>query len=495
MKTEKLLQNAIYVSLGLSAITVILYVILGLHIRMVADDYCIAYNTRLFNPIEGSINVYQTWEARFAVFFFLYPFASNEPEIMPWLTVISLVMWMLSLSYVLQQGFHYLRLSPSLKYLLPLNIIITFTFYRIMPSYQHAFWFLASLIYVWSIIFALVFVGTILQYFRQPRSKLMLLVLLIWTVPVILVLGGLTETMITLFGILFGLMFLTSILVPIEKRRDLQIFSIVGCASTIIGLIIAIQSPGAAIRREVIAGLGETQSFTPIEALPSGFLYTFSYIFGEFFGVTYGQTYAIAFLTSFFLILFFGITFYLEKHSDVSLPHSLPLGKSFLASIIVGLLTLFAVIYPLVYATSGVLPMRPLVLARFIQLVVVAYWTYLAIVYAQRTNLLNKLRQAKTWGLVLYVVSILLIWSPLVSIYKLVTLYPDYQAYSQSWDDRHDLLSNANPDEIVVVSQLAYDIEDNFVLEKIDDVPTNGVNTCVSNFYDVAGVSEIPEEE
>lgn len=92
-------------------------------------------------------------------------------------------------------------------------------------------------------------------------------------------------------------------------------------------------------------------------------------------------------------------------------------------------------------------------------------------------------------------ISALIVWSPVISIYKLANLYSDYEAYAQSWDERHELLLNSNPNEIIIIPQLAYDIEDSFVLEKLSSDTPFWINNCVASFYNVAGVSEIPDEE
>jgi len=61
LNPEKILQRAILISVVLSAITLILYAVLGAQIRMVADDFCSAYCGLTYGPIEGVVLRYQTW--------------------------------------------------------------------------------------------------------------------------------------------------------------------------------------------------------------------------------------------------------------------------------------------------------------------------------------------------------------------------------------------------------------------------------------------------
>lgn len=480
-------------SLGLSAITLILYAVLGTHVRMIADDFCSAFRGLEYGIIDGVIRRYQTWASEYSNFFIKYSLAPFQPEIHPWIAIFTLLLFLLCSTYLIWQLFNYLKF-PEKKYLLPATILFTFTFYRLMPSYQHAYWFAAVIPYTWSIIITLFFGGTVLQYFSKSREKITFLAFLIWTILIILVLGGFVSVMITSFGMAFVLLLSMALRIHNVNKWQYIAFILMGGLSVFITLVITILSPGVAVRRDAIARLGNGEILSPLEALPNGIIYTFSYIFGEPFGVTYGQTYAIAFLSSLFCLLFLGGIFYLDKNPDYDIPAPKSLGTAFILSFAAMVLLIFSVIYPATYATSSGLPMRPLILPRFIQLSVVVYWAYLAIAYSVRTSLLSKLRRAKTWSLVLIFISVLLIWSPLVSIYKLSVLYPDYQAYAQSWDERHELLMNANPDEIVTVPQLAYDIEDSFALEKMTEDPTFWINNCAANFYNIEGISEIPEE-
>ncbi len=495
MTAEKLLKKAIHISLGLSAVTLILYSVLGTQVRMVADDFCSAFRGMEYGIIEGVIRRYQTWASEYTNFFIKYSLVPLQPEIHPWIAFFTLSIFLLSSTYLIWQLFDYLKLPDKKKYLLPASILFTFTFYRLMPSYQHAFWFAAVIPYTWSIIITLFFIGTVLQYFSKPRAKFTFLAFLTWTMLVIFVLGGFVSVMITSFGMAFVLLLLMAFRIHNLNTWQYIAFVLIGALSVFITLVITLLSPGVAVRRNSIASLGNGELLSPLEALPNGIIYTFSYIFGEFFGITYGQTYAIAFLASLFCLLFMWGVFSLDKNTDYVIPAPQSLGKSFILSLVSMILLIFSVIYPATYATSSGLPMRPLILSRFIQLVVVCYWAYLAVVYAGRTNLLSKLRRAKTWSLVLVFISILLIWSPTVSIYKLAVLYPDYHAYAQSWDERHEILLNTNSNDFVTVPHLPYDIEDSLVLEKMIVDSTFWINSCAASFYGVEGISVENDEE
>ena len=483
MNYEKILQRVIGISIGLSALTLVLYVLLGFHIRMVADDYCTAVQGVTYGPVEGVQMMYQTWASEYSNFFIKFIFAQYQPEIHRWLPLLTLFFWLIATAYLLKHILHYLKLPNDAKYLLPLTILVSFTFYRLMPSYQHAFWFAAVIPYTWSLILTIFYAGIVLQYFQKERSLLTQICFLLFAIIAMLLLGGFVSTMITMLGIILASLFLLTSTMAQSRRREIQVWSLASGFTLLAVLLIVMASPGVGIRREAIAALGDGTSLSAIEALPAGLLFTVSYSFGEVFGATFGQTYAIAFLFNMVVLIFFAGLFFLEKYPDYQLPAPPSLRFAFFASFVIALASIFGVIYPSTYAASGFLPMRPLVQTRLIQLILFGYWSYLALIVAQRNRLLLKLRRAKTWTPVLIAVSFLLLWSPLISIYKLVNLYPDYQAYAQSWEERHQLLLNTEADSAIIVPALKYDIEDNFVLKKAGDNPNFWVNNCIEDFY------------
>jgi|GEM_PF-5182466 len=396
---------------------------------------------------------------------------------------------MLAVLYCLYQVLEYLNFENK-SVILPVGtVVLTYTFYRIMPSYQHAFWFAAVIPYIFPIIVGIFHIGTVLHYFRKTRSTWIYVIFIMWTIFAILIMGGLIETMITVCGVLLGLMLLMTPYIKEHRRKAYIGFVVAGILATCVALFIGLASPGSERRRSAIVELGGNENLTILEALPGGILYTIVYIFGEFFGQVTGHTYSIAFLSTLLLLIISWGIFYIRRYPAQELPAPGNLKIPFVVSVVAGVLAIFAVIYPGVYATSGVVPIRPLILARLIQLIVVLTWAYLTIVSIQRNNLLPRLQRAKTWSIVLIFVSVLLIWSPSVSIFKLLRLFPDYHAYAQSWDERHALLLNTGEDGTIVIPALTYDIEDSFVLEKAEADPEFWINNCVALYYGLDAIS------
>lgn len=488
MNYEKITRHAISISALLSLLVLVMYALIGFQIRMVADDYCSAILSQDNGPLYGALSYYQSWGSRYATFFIQFAVSPLQPTIHLWMPIITLGMWIISLQYLLHNLQAYLKLPIKWSHLLIINVIVSFTFYRIMPSYQHAFWFSAQIAYTWSILIATIWLASISHFFAKRRSQLVLVGYILLSGLLMLMIGGLVETVIPCIIAGLALMLIGAPKILSQRRREYLIFIIVTGIFALLALAISVLSPGSWARRQL--GI-ETEGVdrTLIEALWDGSLFSLGYTFGEPFGITFGQTIGIAFLSSLFLMGFIVGLLYFEKHPDYVMPAPKNLRLTFVLSFLASAYLIFSVIYPAVYAARGSLPLRPLILPRLIQLFVTIFWLYLALAGAQRHNLLVMLRQAKTWSILLIFLSALFIWTPSVSLFKLTNLFSDYQAYAQSWDERHELLLNAEPGSTVIVPPLTYDIEDSFVLQKLDEDPTFWINGCVAGYYNLESVA------
>lgn len=487
MRTEQFIQRAIFVSVILSLVTLLLYVVLGFHVRMIADDFCTAGSGLINGPLENTLAMYNNFSGRYVAFYILYLIAPVEPFIHPWLALVIVVAWLLAFAYLTYQVFYYLKLPRKPLYIVSVSLVLTYTLFRIMPSYQHAFWMTAVIQNTMIALIGTTWLASILHYFSKSRSRLTLIIFVAWSCLAILFMGGLNETGATLMVGCIGLMLLGLLKFPSQGRRDFLIFVLTSGIAALTALAIAALSPGSWERRQL--GI-ETEGIdrTLFEGLWDGIVFSLTFTFGEPFGITFGQTFSIAFLLSLFLIGFIAGLFYFERHSDYVLPAPKNLTLTFWLSLFGGLSLIFCVIFPATYAARGFLPIRPLILPRMIQLLVTLFWLYLALAAAQRHHLFNTLKQAKTWSIVLLFLSFLFIWGPAVSIYKLVNLYPDYQAYAISWDERHEYLSNVDASGTVYVPALAYDIEDDYALKKLTVDTDYWVNSCTAGYYGLDGV-------
>ncbi|MEO1288136.1 MAG: hypothetical protein AAFV93_10240 [Chloroflexota bacterium] len=475
-------------SVVLSSITLFLYAYLGTFMRLFSDDYCSAEASLQASPLQVTLNRYYTWNGRYTDSFLQQVLSRFKPDVHMWFPAITIILLLLSCYYFLSRLFKILSLHLNQRMVLVITLLVSFTFYRLLPSYQHVYWLSAIVPYTLSLILLIFWCGTVLHYFSGERSTLTLVLFLAWSGLVIFLLGGLTEALILTVGFGLLLMLLAVPQIPIVWRRHYTVIVIGTGVFVALTLALVILAPGSWERRNQSIAL-EGFTLTPLEALPSGILFSLAYLFGEFLGITFGQTYGIAFMGWLFVLGFLGALFYLEKFPNLQLPAPKNVSLWALIVIVIAFLLTFWSIYPVVYAARGNLPSRPLSIPRLIQFAMVLTLLYFAIVAAHRYGFLHKLRTAKTWSLVLYGVAFLIIWTPSVSIYKLAVLIPDFQDYARQWDERHQYFINQPDGSDAVYEGFDYYIEDEFLLLRAYDDPQYYVNRCTAGWYGLNSVT------
>lgn len=479
-------RYALWGSLGLSGLTLLLFAYLGTLMRMVADDFCSASRGLRRGAWEGMLHRYETWAGNYSNAFTKYLFAPLQPEIHAWLPALTLVAWVLVLWYTLAQVGRSLRLPNALRWALPLAVLLTFILYRVMPSTQHIIWYAAIIPNVWSLLLSTLLIGLVIHFFHHKRPMWLFILLLLTVVVMIVYIGGLKETLIPIYVGALGLLLLLTPWMPRARRRAYLVTVLVALVSSLVVMAVVAGSPGAHARRDVLLG-GRTVSFERL--ITESLLYTGSFWIGEPAGITYGETFTLAYFGMLFFVVLLGGLLFLEKNPAVTLPAPRRLGLTMLLVLAAGLILTLAAIMPIVYGV-GALSMRPLAFPRFVQLGTWLVLAYLALAAIQRSRLLPRLARAKTWPVVLLGLSFMLLWLPLVTLVNFAQRIPDYRAYAQSWDARHDMLQAAPDGEIIVVEPLAFDMNEHLVLESVEDDARFWINNCIALFYGLEGVVE-----
>ncbi|MEO1646063.1 MAG: hypothetical protein AAFR67_12815, partial [Chloroflexota bacterium] len=391
---ERLFRYSLVICVALSGVVLGLYAFLGTQVRMVADDFCSAVAGMAYGPLEGVAVQYTSWSANYTNFFFKYALAPFHPSVTTWLPALTLVLCFSATLYTLTQAKHFFQLPLQQIHIIAATILLVFIFYRTMPSYQHAFWFAAQIPYTWGITAIIFYAGTFWQFFKQERSSSSLMMYIIWTAIFKLILGGFTELVLTTLGLLFGFLLLATPLIKHSKRNQYTSVIVTALASLTTALVVVLLSPGVNERRANIAEATDaTTSLSALEALPGGVVNTFAYIFGEPLGITFGQTYAIAYLAILFLVILGWGMLNSHDHKDNELFGTNHAGRIFWVIGAIGMSLIFAVIYPSFYAANGAIPMRAIIFARVIQIGMFIVWGYIALVSAQKYNLLSRLRR------------------------------------------------------------------------------------------------------
>lgn len=478
------LKYTVFAAIILSGLTLILFAYMGTFMRMATDDYC---NTAIglnYGAVNGVIYQYQNWSGRYTSFFMEFALASVRPAIHPWIIFLTFIAWLALIYYILYQLSHLLKLSLPRFVYASISLIFVFTLYRIVPTNQHIFWVTAIIPYVFPLLFGLIFVGSLIQYFRQKRSIPIFIAMCLYSAVMVILLGGFTEVFSPFMLMIFSLMLLGIPFVPVVWRREYLVFLLIGLVFALITMFIILSSPATHIRQTVDFKNVETASLWTITS--NSVLGTISFLFGEFVGITFGQSFALAYLSSFFVTFLLGGLVYLQAHPELELPAPKRLG---LAAGIVGgaaFILILAVMATLYYGV-GLIPIRPLIVPRFIELVMVFCWAYLSLVAFQRYHILQNLRKTRTWPYVLLALSFLILWSPSFSLIKYARLVPQFQAYAQSWDKRNGILLNTPEDKIAYVEPLDFEMANYLQLYPLTGLD-NAWNQCAAEIYGIKGI-------
>lgn len=496
MKKEfpRYVRLSILASILMSGLVLLLYSFMGTYIRMITDDYCSAAIGLTYGSIAGVNHTYNTWASTYSNFFLKYSFAPLQPNIHAWITGFTIVSWIAALYYLFYQLSSCLGKIISRTAFIALILLFLFTMYRIMPSDQHIFWFGAVIPYVWPFLLASILFGSFIQYFRQERALFTFILMGIYTALMVLIIGGFIEIFITFMISIFGLSLLASPLVVAARRREFIILLLVALFAALIAIAIALSSPGIQIRQ--VVDFGNIEKITIPELAFNSVLYSVLFLFGEPFGIAFGQSFALAYLSSFFVTFLLGGLFYLQTKPTLKLPAPQNLR---LTALIIGAIGFILVLSTMVtsYYAARVIPIRPLILPRFIQLSVIFCWAYLTLAAFQRYHILNRLQRTRTWPVLLVVFCVMMIWTPSFSLIKYGRLLPQFQSYADSWDVRHENLSNASSaDEVIYIEPLDFQMELYLQLAPLRGLESEW-NQCAADFYGLEGiiVGTKPSEE
>lgn len=498
-RSRNVVTGTLIITAILSAILLLLYAYLGTHIRMIADDYCNALLGREYGAIEGTAYIYRTWSSRYTSFFIEFGLAPFQPSVYPIMPSIALIAWLGSLYYLVSQVCRYvLTLVLPKGYIFVFVLFLVSILYRVVPSEQHIFWSAGIIPYMLPMTVMLIWIGAILQYFSANRSRRTFYVTVLLTAILVLILGGTVETHITFMVAVSACMLLSTVFVPREQRRDYLGISAVIFLCSVVTLAIALLSPGVAVRQSVDFA-SNAVNVSVVDSVWNGIVYTLLFWFGEFIGIPFGQSFALAYLSALFIFIILG-GLWLQSQG-FQLPIFKHSGKIVLVTLLLGLILTIALMTT-GYYSAAVIPMRPLILGRVFQICAVSVWAYLVLSYLQQEKISNTLEGQRLMPMVTTALCIVIIWTMSFSVFKYVSLIPDFQAYSEAWDARHDLLLQSSDDEDAIVEPLAfsmaihlrltpispvetfYPVEEEFFLARIIEVRTM-IGNCAAEYYGV----------
>lgn len=452
---------------------------LGTFTRIIADDFCNISTGLEYGSVEGVRFMYSSWSSRYTDFFLEFTLAPMQPEIYGWIPFLTIIGFLFAFSYTFYHFFQLFDLPIPKRLAALLSISATFVLYMTAAP-QHIYWFAAIIPYMWSLIFLVILAGSVVYFLRTARSKQTTILVMVFLALFTFFIGGFVETNITALITLIAVLLLFVFWKPNARKQNYLISLWVIFWVAIVSLLIAIASPGAAIRRDImLSRVSEPPHGLSIITETISAIVTF--LTSEFSGLSLGELYGTPYLALLFFIIVLGGLRLIEQKLLISLPAPKRIGLSAFAVTMTALLLFASVLGPSIY-TFGIFPERPLILLRFIQIFWVLILAYLVLAAFIRYHIIGLLRVSKVWPIVVHVVAAMLIFSAVYPLYINGLHLSDFQEFSQAWDIQHEMLSQAPHEGIIELEPLPNEYIDHL---KLQDTL---VYACVERFYDLEGI-------
>jgi hypothetical protein len=226
----------------------------GIYTRYVADDYETAGSLQKYGFWGSQLYWRENWSGRYAYFVIVNAFQSLGVQAAPFLALIFICLWLVSLSWLLKQ-FLDADHQPRSGYLAVLGsaVILVATLRSMDHIHQILFWVTGILTYVNYLVCLLLSSAYYVYRLRNPISlrkrwwEIALFGVCAW------IAAGLSEMGMVLQLTLYGTGFLV-LLVNREILRRGSVFGLsgVGVAATLIGFGLMVSAPGNAVRAATV---------------------------------------------------------------------------------------------------------------------------------------------------------------------------------------------------------------------------------------------------
>jgi len=452
---------------------------LGGFARYIADDFCTLGTLRRLGLFGSQVNWYENWSGRFSFTFIVNLTQMAGPKLTLILPVLALVLWLLAVTCLILRWQRWLRMSSSIILAFALSGLVIFSTLEGSPNvYQSLYWQTGMLTYTLPLILLAAYLGWLLFYADGLPDKIRHS----WAIPAsgaaTFVLGGFSETFVSVqTALLIALFILSTIMLRGKKRRQVNAFIGAGIVGSVLAMLVIVLAPGNLVRRSLMP-----PSPDPLELIKKSLydVYIFSVISFR------RQPYIVA--LSVILPALVGFLTY----QGVSLNKPLRLGdwvRWLFPLVVIPVLTvvlILASIMPSEYAISSYPDDRVLIMPAYFLFLGMTLW---GLSLGSRLRSLFVIQ--REWILLIaslafvFFVCALLVFG-FVSARTLTDQVPIARQYAQAWDKRDRTLKHIveDQDEPVAVPSLRH----MGFLAEIGYDPDEWINRCVAQAYGVDAV-------
>jgi hypothetical protein len=464
-----------------SSLPLIILACLGTFTRYLADDYSTAGVLVNQGFWKAQAYWYQAWSGRYSFTFLVSLIELAGVRIVPWLPMLGLLLWSVSLFWTLWQLFKVLGVRIGKAWIGVLVNVVIFGAIKGFREYaQVIFWQTGILTYQISLIFITLMVGIFLtRFYLSPWRPLRSWEYALWALA-FFVGGGFSETWVIVQIALLGLAFIFFLFTKNSPlRTDVLRVLFVGFLASWTALLVIAKSPGNMNRDTVMAELSfDLLRNSLIMAFRDVPVFLSEWLAGN---TTLAVMLILAGLTA-------GIHAELPAERKTN---QLRLGIFLLIGVYILLWAGFVPQY-------AVMNIRPAERAIFMPMALLLWVFVLCAVFAgaELDACLKPPVSQASRAILLTALALSLFWVPVRSAYSLSWMIPSLQLYAQRWDARDAVLRQAGiqGEKEVVVESLRrnpalHEIQPTFWIEgDLQDIPEHWINQVAASYYGVASI-------
>jgi hypothetical protein len=451
-------------ALGIAAaIPLFFHAYLGAYSRLIADDFCTAFQARQLGILRATWYWYRTWTGRYAATLLDSIFGILGPGLTPFVTSIVLVAWLTLLAWAV-----FSMLPPFKNRLISsvvlATVILTMTFLLSPNVPQALYWGQGMRSVVPPLMLSAAYLALFRLYQRRSWRPVQQGCWFIVAFMAAFVVGGFSETFTAAQILVLGCAVLWAFFTYFQRQPTLMLCAAFGGA--VLALIVVIIAPGNAVRQATYPPSPNLLEILRISIMG----------YGVFWSKLLGSAQNIAGLLG-----LIGLAIFLGS----KLGHPTHKVRIAVLILLAGLVLTFACFPPAAYGTSDYPPERTQILPVHFLLIAIALcglvtgqwlstraWSKSAIPFLA----------AATLALVLY--------ASLVSANQLYAARDQYINYAQEWDQTDGLIHAAHlrgEKEVTVTNH-----ENWTHLNVLGDNPKFWVNICYSGYYDMQVFGVVP---
>jgi len=227
---------------------------LGGFARYIADDFCTLGTLRRLGLFGSQVNWYENWSGRFSFTFIVNLTQMAGPKLTLILPVLALVLWLLAVTCLILRWQRWLRMSSSIILAFALSGLVIFSTLEGSPNvYQSLYWQTGMLTYTLPLILLTAYLGWLLLFADGLPDKIRHS----WAIPAsgaaTFVLGGFSETFVSVqTALLIALFILSTIMLRGKKRRQVNAFIGAGIVGSVLAMLVIVLAPGNLVRRSLM---------------------------------------------------------------------------------------------------------------------------------------------------------------------------------------------------------------------------------------------------